>query len=264
MVTSPAIRRAARASRKDTLIEKLEPLYDATLRRVGPVHGLLRQMLWSGGDVVVRAASRLARFEVPAEHLLPLYKLEMLLGTYESQTVRACRRLVRPGMTVADVGAHVGYYTRRFSRWVGPQGLVLAFEPHPANFDMLRRNMERARLRNVRLFPFAVSDREGTATLWETPLSTGHSLHAVKPEAGRQLARPTVSLDAVCRSEGVFRVDLVKMDVEGGEPEVLKGMAGLARQSPRLAILMEFKAELLARRGYDPAQVLQTLSAFGC
>jgi FkbM family methyltransferase len=178
--------------------------------------------------------------------------------------VRSCRRVLRPGMPVVVVGADVGYYSRLFSQWVGPQGLVLAFEPHPANFDILRRNVERARLRNVRLFPFAVSDREGTATLWQTPLSSGHSLHPVKPEAGRPLALPTVSLDVVCRSEGVSRVDLVKMDVEGGEPEVLKGMAGLASRSPRLAILMEFKAELLARRDYDPAQVLQTLSGFGC
>jgi FkbM family methyltransferase len=245
------------------MLEKLEPLYDATLRRAGPVHTVLKATVWSAGDALVRVASALTGFSLPEERLLPLYKLQFLLGTYERGTVRACRGLLRPGMTAIDVGAHAGYYTLLFSRLVGPSGRVFAFEPHPATFALLSRNVGKRRLANVALVPAAVAEREGEAPLWESPLSVGHSLLQAKRGATGALTVATTSLDALSRERAIERADLVKVDVEGGEAEVLQGMAELAARSPSLSLVLEYKPEILRARGEDLRALLGRLAALG-
>jgi FkbM family methyltransferase len=243
------------------MIERLETLYDATLRPVGPLHRVLRKLAWAGGDALVPLLSRLRGFELPDDGLFPAYKLQMLLRSYEAATVDVCRALLRPGMTAFDVGAHAGYYTLLFADLVGPQGRVVAFEPHPDTYELLRRNTVRHGAPHVTLIPAAVSDRSGQVPLWETALSMGHSLHPVKP-SGRPRAVETVSLDDFCRSRGIDRVDLVKVDVEGAEPEVLDGMRETARGGPP-ALVLEYKSELCRRRGLPPAAWLDRLRAFG-
>jgi FkbM family methyltransferase len=245
------------------ILDRLEPLYDATLRRVGPVHAVLREAVWSAGDALVRVSSAVTAFELPPDRLLPLYKLQFLLGTYERGTVRAVRELLRPGMIAIDVGAHAGYYTLLFSRLVGPAGRVLAFEPHPVTFAVLARNAQRRALANVRLFPSAVSDHEGPARLWQTDLSVGHSLLPVKDGAAQPLPVIATTLDALSRAEGIERADLVKVDVEGGEAEVVAGMVELAARSPGLALILEYKPEILRARGEDLPALLARLAARG-
>jgi FkbM family methyltransferase len=166
-------------------------------------------------------------------------------------------------MTALDVGAHAGYYTLLFSRLVGARGRVFAFEPHPATFAVLARNAERRHLSNVRLLPMAVADHEGEADLWQTSLSVGHSLLGAKPGGHAPLPVAVTSLDAWSRREAIDRADLVKVDVEGGETEVLAGMAELARRSPGLAVILEYKPEILRARGDDLPAFLGRLAAHG-
>jgi len=244
------------------MLGKAKGLYDGTLRRIGPLHRLVRALAWMGGELAVAALSAGLRFELPREALFPLYKLELLLGTYEAATVRRYRALLRPGAVVFDVGAHVGYHTLRFARLVGREGRVFAFEPHPGNYRLLRRNVERRALPQVTLIPQAVSDAPGRQRFHETPLSMGHSLWPLKEHTGR-LDVPRASLDAFAREEGIDRADLIKIDVEGAEPEVLEGMRGLAARSPAVAVIIEFKPALLARRGYPPAQLPEVLASMG-
>ena len=244
------------------MIDTLESLYTRTVGRVPVLHDAARALVWAGGERAVAVSSRLMRFELPAERLLPLYRLQMLFGTYEASTVRACRSWLRPGMTAVDVGAHAGYYTVLFSRLVGADGRVFAFEPHPVTFELLARNVRRRAPGNVHIYREAVSDREGDADFWQAPLSLGHSLLPVKAGCER-IPVQTVSLDGLCRRYGVERLDLVKVDVEGGEPEVFDGMREVCARSPRLALLAEYKSELCARRGLDPARWLAGLVELG-
>lgn len=223
---------------------------------------MLRPLAWSSGRLLVRVLSPLARFELPDDALFPWYQLRLLLGTHERETLAVCRRLLRPGMVAIDVGAHAGYFSVRFARWVGATGRVLAFEPHPASFEVLRRNVGRRGLRNVRLARVAISDREGEAAFWETPSSFGHSLHRVKGQE-RSLRVEATTLDDACRKEGLGVVDLVKLDVEGAELEALAGMTEIARSSPAMAVILEFKPELCERRGARPADWLDAVARLG-
>ena len=240
------------------MIEKLGPLYDKTLRRVGPLHKLTRAIIWNGGDALVKILSALRQFELPPDRLLPLYKLAMFIGTYELETVQVCKRLIHPGMTIIDIGAHVGYYTFLFSKLAGTTGRVYAFEPHPRNFEILKRNVERHRLDNVTLIQKAVSDKTCNAIFYETPLSMGHSLLPVKSYSNK-ISVETVSLSHFLQQEGVKEVGLIKMDVEGGEPEVLEGISGLLKDADDLSIILEFKPSILLKRKYEPTDLLKKL-----
>lgn len=135
------------------------------------------------------------------------------------------RRLLRPGMTVVDVGANVGYYALLFRQAVGPRGRVVCLEPDPGNLRELRRNVERNHLHNVEVVAAAAGEAAG-----EIRFSSG--LNGSVSAAG-DLRVPAIRLDDL--SDGP--VDLIKIDVEGYEAAVLRGAAGLIeRRRPTLFI----------------------------
>ena len=153
--------------------------------------------------------------------------LRILNGTYEREQTRLFERHLRPGATVLDVGAHVGYYTLLSSVLVGGEGRVHAFEPNPANAEFLRRHVRINRLSNVHVEQAAVSDTAGTARFdFGTGSGTGRLA-----DAGALEVR-TVRLDDHCAQHGLAPSAL-KIDVEGAELVVLEGAREtLARHRP--------------------------------
>jgi FkbM family methyltransferase len=138
------------------------------------------------------------------------------LGTYELEKQQALLRLVKPGMTVYDMGAQAGFYTLFFSRLVGPGGSVCAFEPCANEARYLLAHISMNRLMNVRAIQAAVSETSGLSGFtWDRP-RTENSLCA-KPNSS--LLVPTLSLD----ESPLPAPDVIKMDVEGGEAAVLRG-----------------------------------------
>src|SRR2546428_1017603 len=137
------------------------PLRGRGLRRLIPladrVDRLLRGRLEEGVENVYGHRMILDRLD----------SLGIRSGPYEyfaSQIL--IKRLVRPGWVVADVGAHIGYYTVLFADLVGPRGRVYAYEPDHANFALLYRNVRLNRYRNVFLERAAIADRERPLTLY--------------------------------------------------------------------------------------------------
>lgn len=156
------------------------------------------------------------------------------------------RRHVAPGMTVFDVGANRGELTLLFASLAG-DGIVHAFEPAAATFETLERAV--AGCRNVVARRLALSDAEGDATLH----CYGGPFHVFSSLAARPLADYGVdagpvmreivqisTLDAYCEAEGIARIDLLKIDVEGAELQVLRGARGLLREQAIGRIVFEF------------------------
>ena len=169
--------------------------------------------------------------------------------TYEPDVQAYIRGLVRPGWTCADVGAHEGIYTRLLAELVGESGRVVAFEAHPENARRLRSSLGDEHRGRVTVENLAVTDgAEERVTLhpgrgrasqeWNV---TGIDLEG-RPTPG-ELNVPAVSLDAYF-AEG--SLDFVKLDVEGAEALVLRGMRRLLREG-RPAIVVEFHT----REGWD-------------
>jgi FkbM family methyltransferase len=154
-----------------------------------------------------------------------------LTGDAEPEVQEALAELLKPGQTVYDVGANIGFFTILCSRLVGPSGRVYAFEPIPRNLATLKRNIALNGLTNVVVVEMALSSSSGTAEMFVSPWSAFHSLNvegASKqdnhgPDAG-EIVVQTVTLDEFVRDDGVHAPDLVKIDVEGAELIVLAGM----------------------------------------
>lgn len=177
---------------------------------------LIRKIIKAPILLLMAVASRAQHFKMYEKWWVP-QKFEHLFGLYERETTRFFKKHVKRGMTVVDVGANVGYYTRLFSRLVGPEGVVYAFEPDREAFEFLRYNTER--LPNVKIFPYAVSDRDGEAHFYHIPKATQSHTLVETPDAEVTTVK-TVTLDAHIPE----RIDVIKIDIEGAETLVFAGM----------------------------------------
>ena len=148
-------------------------------------------------------------------------------GSWEPEVVDAIERNVTRGMTAIDVGAHGGFYSLLFSKMVGTEGRVFAFEPLPANIRVLEENILLNDIHNIYSRHEAVADISGKLT-FQFP-HHNLSLVAGPVAAGDSLGTflvPCISLDDFMRQECVS-VDFIKMDVEGAETDVLRGARNL-------------------------------------
>jgi FkbM family methyltransferase len=189
----------------------------------------------------------------------PLDSLELsIFGSYEPFETSLLSAEIRPGMTIVDVGANIGYYTLLFSKLTGATGRVFAFEPEPENFGLLQRNLARNDRTNVEVFNLAASDQGGESFLYLSTENHGdHQTYLSDRE--RQKLRITMARLDDCVSGPV---DLVKMDVQCFEAHVLNGMLqSMIAASPGLTIFTEFWPEGLRRAGSDPAEFLGRLRA---
>lgn len=153
--------------------------------------------------------------------------------------MRVVNALVKPGMVAVDVGAHVGYFTRILARAVGSSGRVFAFEPHPGNYEMLVRNTRP--FHQVELVQSAASEQDGRRVLFGSRTSSAtHTLRRDQAEVSAvEMEVAGTRLDSFFAARGVERIDFVKIDVEGSELEVLRGLEGLLEASPDAHLVVE-------------------------
>jgi FkbM family methyltransferase len=154
-----------------------------------------------------------------------------------------------------DVGANMGYYTIKIGSKVGPEGRVHSFEPNPETFEFLRDNvMINAFEARACLSKTAVGEDAGEAWLsFERREPGGSTLRTEQLNLENEMCVPVVRLDDVIPKDRP--VDLVKIDVEGFEPLVLKGMKGLLARSPDAAVVVELSHMLWSRFGDPVAQL---------
>jgi FkbM family methyltransferase len=178
-------------------------------------------------------------------------------GCWEPDEGSLLKKLVLPGSTFVDVGANVGYFSRLVASVCSPARIV-AFEPHPDLVDVLALNVWGLNP-TVEVVPAALGDSNGTVVLASSP----HNLGDTRVSSGGDA--PAVMLAAVTRMDDVIdgRVDVVKIDVQGYEPEVLRGMQRIIRENPKLAMIVEFWPLALDERNLRPASVLAQYEAMG-
>lgn len=143
-----------------------------------------------------------------------------------------------PGAVVLDVGANVGFFSWKVHSAL-PEARVFAFEPERDNLSRLRKVFATLGIQGG-VVPAACSDREGTATLYRHntvthPLDPG--MHPEIPAEARETV-PVTTLDSFCRGQGIDRVDLIKIDVEGLEGKVLRGARRILARTR--AVVLEY------------------------
>lgn len=171
--------------------------------------------------------------------------------------LRLFRNMLTLNDCAIDVGANLGLYTLAASRVVGPGGRVFAFEAAQRTFRRLARNILLSRARNVDARRLAVSDHCGTATLSgvgdeHSGLATLRSAHDSNAEAE---SVDCVALDSLLNEIPTTR--LVKIDVEGAELDVVRGMRGLLRRD-KPYVIFELTDEFLRQMGHSAAELCES------
>jgi FkbM family methyltransferase len=169
----------------------------------------------------------------------------------------AIARLVRPGMTVVEVGSNLGLYTVLLSRLVGPEGRVVAFEPDPTLAPLVVRSGAANGCGNIAVRAQALGRERGRQMLHTLAINSGDN--HLSAGGGRWLRR-SVEVEVVALDEVAPQLvpDLVKIDVQGWELEVLRGMERLIERCPRVTVYFEYWPTGLRRAGDSP----EALAAF--
>ncbi len=183
----------------------------------------------------------------------PLNHLGMSLaeGPFEEPVMRIMEKYLGPGAVFLDVGANEGVHSVYAARLVGAAGTVLAVEPQSRLHAVLDRNFALNGLRNYRLWACALSDHDDATLLLNLypGLNTGSSSVVARCRFCRALERVrTKTASALIAESGVDRVDLVKVDVEGYEPEVVHGLLPALRERRVRALMVDYHGPILARR----------------
>lgn len=181
----------------------------------------------------------------------------MLDGHWEIWVTQFFAKYLRPGMNVVDVGANFGYYTLLFADAVGSTGTVISVEPNPDTVQLLRETVSLNGFgERTRIVDKALAEEPGKAWLYSPDGEPKNALLVEHPDfpGGRTFEVETTSLDELT-ADGL-KIDLVKIDAEGGELAIIAGMAKLiARDRP--AIVLEFNAARYAA----PREFLEMLLA---
>jgi len=162
--------------------------------------------------------------------------LAMYYGGYEPSVVQEMRNLLKRGDTFIDVGASIGYLSAFAMGFVGRSGEVHSFEPLPQYYKHLIRLASANKAYTIKVNQCALGDREGTATIQVTTIpNLGASfmipgLRRKRTVEGRLLV-PVRRLDRYIEEEALKEISVIKIDVEGFEFPVLKGLSGYLEQS---------------------------------
>jgi len=168
--------------------------------------------------------------------------------------------LMRPGMTVFDVGANLGMYSLMAAKRVGPGGKVHAFEPTPRLVRKVEDNAALNGFSNIVINQVAVSDRPATAEFFLCADDDQSSLAAISDSA---ITVRTITLDDYIAEQGIGRVDLVKIDVEGAEVCAFAGARRLLSGPEAPAIFLEINPGALGKMGSSAGELESLLRGHG-
>lgn len=181
-----------------------------------------------------------------------------LNGIREERGTEIMRHILGPGQVVVDIGANIGYYALMEAKIVGPGGKVYAIEPVSANVKMLLKNIEMNGYSNIDVFTLAIGNADRVSQIylsdrrnWHSMIRRGDSDHTEEVQMLR--------LDTFLNDK--LPPDLVRMDVEGFETEIIKGMVNTLSSARKLKLFIEVHPHIMKKE--DVVFLLDALKAQG-
>jgi FkbM family methyltransferase len=193
----------------------------------------------------------------------PVVSGALTFRVYERAETEFFLSAFRPGMTLLDVGANIGYYTALALSIMKGNGRIIALEPDPENFSFLLKTVAANGGGNVECIQKAASDHAGSMTLFTNSNNRGDNRLYANQLATSTCEVEVTPIDALLGGMGVPSVDFIKIDVQGYEGHVLAGMRETIRNSPRLTLLSEFWPDGLRNAGTSPESYMSGLEACG-
>ncbi len=161
------------------------------------------------------------------------------------------RKIIKPGAVVLDIGANIGLYTRYFSELIGAKGSVHSFEPDTTNFTYFKRVTKN--LKNVHGIYSAVSNNNEPLKIYTSHrLNVDHRTYPVN-EFATSYEVPAISIDNYVN--GNFKVDIIKMDIQGAEYPALLGMEKTLTENAEIVLFMEICPSALRDFGVEVSKI---------
>jgi FkbM family methyltransferase len=169
---------------------------------------------------------------------------------WEPETSKLVKEHVKTGDVCVDIGASIGPFTLLFARQVGPTGKVFAFEPTDMCFNYLNENIDLNGYRD-RCYPIRMAAYSNSSDVKKVPMNNPYASWI-----------NTVTVDDWLESKGQERVDFIKIDVDGPEPEVLEGLIRTFERNPQLKMVVEFYPKYIKGAGCDPDKFMSILNKY--
>jgi len=185
-----------------------------------------------------------------------------LFSPFEPYTTELFKQAVTPGSKVLDIGAQFGYYSLIAAEQAGLDGQVYAFEPAPANFKLLNRNIQMNRYNNIiQAIQKGVGNRNKIEKLFLYEGCDSHGMHC----HDQRCLKETILIECITVDNflGESSVDVIKMDIEGNEPFALEGMKQTVLKSQNIILFVEINPSLLNLAGVKPEDYLDQLERLG-
>lgn len=216
---------------------------------------LYRRVAMAGTHREIELSGQVGKFYTPT----PAVEEMVVLMAKEKDYLLGFLQELKRGDIFWDIGGNIGIYSIFSAHRIGQGGKVFSFEPEKKNRTLLERNLKLNQLSNVTSLPYALGDEDGEAILYPSAgASIGkHSLifrtdKKLKPQG---LAVPLRKGDSLVQQGQIPPPTVVKLDVEGGELKVLRGMTETLRHPALRFIQCEVHLKVLKMAGLDPAEV---------
>lgn len=181
-------------------------------------------------------------------------------GSYEPFETDFISSLIKEGDVVVDAGANIGYYTLLLAKLVGNTGKVYSFEPNPSSFNILRKNIKKNGINNVQSFDVALCDNNGHGKLYINDYNKGDNRIYRIDDKQDGITIKNASLDQIIPPHE--HVDFIKMDTQGAEVLILKGMKRILKNY-RPMMIIEYWPIGLKRARTGAKELLEILTANG-
>lgn len=245
------------------------------------LYGIIRSVIGGKGFSkykIIRKGKKFAENNIHSSHV-NVQGHEMYLDSsdslrlstndvFEPYTTEVIKQNISNGDLVMDIGANIGYFTLIMAKGIKENGKVFSFEPEPKNFELLKKNVEINNYSNVILEKKAIGNKTGIAKLYLADRKNNifHSgMHRIfRSDLVSQISNPVsiniIKLDDYLQDlKFIKKIRLIKIDVEGAEFDVLKGMSKILDENKGIKIVMEFSSENLEDYGSNPSDVMDFL-----
>ncbi|MEO8086990.1 MAG: FkbM family methyltransferase [Bacteroidota bacterium] len=195
------------------------------------------------------------------KYVFPVYRI--LYFNFKNKKDRhhlsLIRKLIKPGFQVLDIGGNIGFFTKFLAKSVGSSGHVYSFEPDKTNFSHLKKEL--LGNNNVTLVQKAVAAESGSLTLYTSSLlNVDHRTYKPENYTGSYTVEK-VAIDEFVSDR--FKIDFIKMDIQGFEKDALKGMEKTLQANPGIILFTEFWPYGLSQAGSSAVEVYDLLAGYG-
>lgn len=192
----------------------------------------------------------------------------VMYGQWESWIEKHLMQMANEGDTVVDCGANMGYYSVILGRIIGESGKLYSFEPNPRIYDILKKNLLINGLSGCTAFNMALNSKgKGNDFMWVKPHESGGGFITrdketdISKDGFQKIDIKTGRLDDVLPIKS--QVDVMKIDVEGCEPDVINGAKKVIERSQNIKLVVELSPSGWEGQGHNPTELFDYLEQCG-